>query len=212
MDCEYLDCKNKDSNKCLMCVDGSKYEQTKKKTYGIKKNYNKQSKRMGSKAESIARETNCATIDNVVSSRLTKNSGASYEKSDVWIEGLVNIAQEVKTQEPTRAKGCKTFTIHKEWLDKLDDESKEANQEFWYLIFSFKNTDEQQYVIIDNEIMQGMVATLIHDRKIAKEVQNRINLADKKRIYTEAENLKLQAEIDMLKAEIKLLKEKTSNE
>ena len=205
MDYECSICKHEGTNKCLMCVSGSKYEQIKKKQYGMKKNYNKQSKRMGSKAESIARETNCATIDNVVTSRLTKNSGASYEKSDVWIEGLVNIAQEVKTQEPTRAKGCKTFTIHKEWLDKLDTESKEANQEFWYLIFSFKNTDEQQYVIIDNEVMQGMVATLIHDRKIAKEVQNRINLADKKRIYTEAENLKLQAEIDYLKARIKVL-------
>ena len=78
--------------------------------------------------------------------------------------------------------------------------------DFWYLVFSFKNTDEQQYVIIDKQQLNDMVATMTEDRKVAKEAHRRIDLADKKRIYTEAENLKLQAEVDMLKAEIKLLK------
>ena len=49
-------CKFYESDKCLLCVNGSKYSKIKKKTYGIKKNYNKQSNRMGSKAEKINNE------------------------------------------------------------------------------------------------------------------------------------------------------------
>ena len=204
--CENLDCQFYDSDKCLMCVNNSKYSPVKKKTYGIKKNYNKKSNRMGAKAENIALQTNQATIENTVSSRLTVNSGASHEKSDVWITGLLNAAQEVKTQEIVRARGHSQFTLKREWLDKLNEESKAANQEFWFLTFSFKETDNQLYTVMDNVVLQGMIATMIHDRKIAKECDNKIDIANKKRILIEAENTKLQAKIDLLKAELKLLK------
>ena len=202
MDCEHLDCKNYDSDKCLMCINGSKYVPEKKKTYGIKKNYNKITNRMGSKAEMINHESNTATI----TSSMTPNSGAGKVKGDEQIVGLVNIMQEVKTQEVTRAKGHSQFTIKREWLDKLAEEAPAENMDFWYLVFSFKNTDEQQYVVIDKVQLNDMVATMTEDRKVAKEAHRRIDLADKKRIYAEAENLKLKAEIDMLKAEIKLLR------
>lgn len=195
-------CKFYESDKCLLCVNGSKYSKIKKKTYGIKKNYNKQSNRMGSKAEKINHESNAATI----TSNMTPNSGAGKVKGDEQITGLINIMQEVKTQEVVRAKGHSQFTIKREWLDKLAEEAPAENMDFWYLVFSFKNTDEQQYVIIDKQQLNDMVATMVEDRKVAKEAQDRIDLADKKRMYAEANNLKLQAEIDMLKAEIKILK------
>ena len=202
MDCERLDCKNYDTDKCLMCINGSKYVQEKKKTYGLKKNYNKVTNRMGSKAEIINHESNTATI----TSSMTPNSGAGKIKGDEQIVGLVNIMQEVKTQEVIRARGHSQFTIKREWLDKLAEEAPAENMDFWYLIFSFKNTDEQQYVVIDKQQMNDMIATMTEDRRVAKEAHRRIDLADKKRIYAEAENLKLQAEIDMLKAELKLLR------
>jgi hypothetical protein len=141
-DCPYgnTDCVN--SDQCYLCSNGSKYKPSKKKSSGIQKNFNKQSKRMGSVSETKVQQTNQATIDNVTSSRLTANSGAGFgsgtEKGDAWITGLVEISQEVKTQLPDRAKGCKSFTIQKEWLDKLDYESRKANKEFWWLVFSFK--------------------------------------------------------------------------
>ena len=199
-DCET--CKFYDSDKCTMCVSGSKYMAAQKKSYGLKKNYNKTTNRMGSKAEMINHESNTATI----STSMTPNSGAGKVKGDEQIVGLVNIMQEVKTQEVIRAKGHSQFTIKREWLDKLASEAPAENMDFWYLVFSFKNTDEQQYVVIDKQQMNDMVATMTSDRKVAKEAQRRIDLADKKRKYTEAENLKLQAEIDLLKAELKLLK------
>lgn len=202
MDCDKFDCKFCDTDKCLMCVNYSKYTPEKKKQYGIKKNLNKTSNRMGSKAEMINHESNKATID----SNMTPNSGAGKVKGDEQIRGLVNIMQEVKTQEVVRAKGHTQFTIKREWLDKLEQEAPAENMDFWYLVFSFKNTDTQQYVVIDKAQMNDMIATMVDDRKTAKSANARIAVAEKNRIATETENLALRAKIDALQAEIDLLK------
>ena len=201
------DCIN--TEQCYLCVNASKYKAPKKKTSGLTKNYNKQSKRMGSISETKVQQTNQATIDAVTSSRLTANSGAGFgsgtEKGDAWITGLVEISQEVKTQLPDRAKGCKSFTIQKEWLDKLDYESRKANKEFWWLVFSFKETDNQMYVVADNQVFQDMVATLVADRKLAAEAGKKIDLANKQKKVIEAKNTELQATIDYLQAQIECL-------
>jgi hypothetical protein len=194
------DCCNQ--NSCHLCFNGSKYIATKKKKQGIKKNYNKQTKRIGAVSENITQQQNQATIDNVCSSRLTINSGAGQEKGDAWITGLVEIAQEVKTQLVTRAKGHKSFTIQREWLEKLNRESQAAGKEFWWLVFSFKENDEQQYVIAESQVFQDMVATLVHDRKISKEADKKIDLANKQRRMVEAKNTELEAKVDRLQAEL----------
>lgn len=200
----YTDCINCDQ--CYLCSNGSKYKPSKKQQKSIGKNYNKQSNRMGAMSETKVQKTNQATIDNVTSSRLTANSGAGFgsgtEKGDAWITGLVEISQEVKTQLPDRAKGCKSFTIQKEWLDKLDYESRKALKEFWWLVFSFKETDNQMYIVCDNQVFQDMVATLVADRKLATEADMKIDLANKQRRITEARNTELQAQIDRLQAEL----------
>ena len=210
----YTDCKNCDQ--CFLCFDGSKYVPEKKKQQGLKKNYNKQTKRKGAVSENIAQQKNQATIDNICSSRLTINSGAGQEKSDALIQGLVEIAQEVKTQLPERAKGCKNFTISKEWLEKLNRESRAANKEFWWLVFSFKEDDEQQYVVAETEVFQDMVATIVHDRKIAKEADKKIDLANKQKRVAETRNTELEATVDRLQAELDyykaLLKSKESDD
>ena len=202
MDCDKFDCKFCDTDKCLMCVNYSKYTPEKKKQFGIKKNLNKTSNRMGSKAEMINHESNKATID----ASMTPNSGAGKVKGDEQIRGLVNIMQEVKTQEVVRAKGHSQFTIKREWLDKLEKEAPAENMDFWYLVFSFKDTDLQQYVVIDKAQMNDMIATMVDDRKTAKSANARIAVAEKNRIATETENLALRAKIDALQAEIDLLK------
>ena len=198
------DCQN--TEQCHLCLNCSKYKAPKKKSSGLSKNYNKTTKRMGAISETITQKANQATIDNVVSSRLTTNSGAGSEKGDAWITGLVEIAQEVKTQLPNRAKGCKSFTIQREWLEKLDRESKEAFKEFWWLVFSFKEDDEQLYVVADNKIFQDMIANLVADRKTAKEAQAKIDLANKHRRLVDTKNTELQATIDRMQAEIDYLK------
>lgn len=202
MSCPYgkEGCQNTDQ--CLLCFNGNKYVAPKKKQQGLQKNYNKKTKRMGAVSENITQQQNQATIDSVCSSRLTVNSGAGQEKGDAWITGLVEIAQEVKTQLPERAKGCKNFTISREWLEKLNRESKAAMKEFWWLVFSFKEDDEQQYVVAETQVFQDMVANLVHDRKIAKEANKKIDLANKQRRVAETRNTELEAKVDRLQAEL----------
>ena len=205
----YDSCINTDQ--CYLCINGSKRKEPKKKSSGLSsKNYNKQSKRMGSVSETKVQQQNQNTIDNVCSSRLTANSGAGFgsgtEKGDAWITGLVEISQEIKTQLPDRTKGCKSFTIQKEWLDKLTYESQKANKEFWYLLFSFKETDDQFYVVCDNQVFQDMVATLVADRKVAKDAQKQIDIANKAQLLSDKKNSELLATIDRMQAEIDYLK------
>lgn len=200
---EYFDCKHIGGKQCNTCLDGSRYIQKKIKQQGIKKTYAKESKRMGSTFELNNHKNVKKMIDSVVSTDMTPNSGAGKVKGDQEITGIINISEELKTQEVERARGHSQFTIKKEWLDKLDRESKSANREFWYLKFAFKNTDSNHYVVIDAEQMHDMIATIIHDRKIAKEADNKIDVETKKRRLAEAETEKLFAEVEYLKAILK---------
>ena len=201
---DHLDCKNHgDEDYCLLCFNSDKYNPIKKKQGFIKKNTNKQSNRMGSQAEMI----NHKNLENTLKTEanMTPNSGAGKVKGDEQIRGLINWMMESKTQEIERVRGHKQFTIKREWLDKLEKEAPKENIEFWSLIFSFKDNDEKLYAIMDVKQVYDCIATLKEDRKIAKAAQQKIDIANKHRILVEAENTKLQAEIDYLKA---LLKEK----
>lgn len=198
IECKYdkTDCIN--DTMCLMCFNLSRYAPTKKRQNGIKKNLNKQSSRMGSTAEMKNHNNLEKTLSSTAS--MTPNSGAGKIKGDEMIRGLVNWSMESKTQEIVRAKGHKQFTIKREWLDKLERESKEANFEFWNLVFSFKDNDNKLYAVIDMQQVYDIIATLDSDRKIAKAAQQKIDVADKHRIATEAENTALLARIDYLEA------------
>lgn len=205
MSCEYgmNDCKHVGGRQCITCLEGSRYSAKKEIKYGIKKSNAKKSKRMGSEFELNNHREVKRMIDNVVSTDMTPNSGAGRIKGDQEIKGIINISEELKTQEVTRARGHSQFTIKREWLDKLERESKVANREFWYLKFAFKDTDKESYVVIDSEQMHSMIATMINDRKKAIEVDNKIEVEIKKRRLVEAESNKLYAEIEYLKALLK---------
>lgn len=206
MECEYghIDCQNLD-RKCEMCFNSSWYLAPKKRPQGLqKRNLNKgNSKRMGSKFEDNNHKNNANMIKELVSSNMTPNSGAGKVKGDEEITGLVNISEELKTQQPDRARGHSQFTIKRDWLTKLERESKAAKREFWYLKFAFCDTDSESFTIIDTEQMMSMVSTIIHDRKIALEADKKIDVANKRRILVEAENTVLLAKIELLEALLK---------
>ena len=201
MDCKFdkYDCKNcGDDDYCLLCFNADKYTPTKKKQYGIKKNTNKTSGRMGSQAEMINHKRLEQTLD--TKANMTPNSGAGRIKGDEQIKGLVNWMFESKTQEIERARGHKQFTIKREWLDKLEKEAPAENMDFWSLTFSFKDNDEQLYAVMDQQLLLDCIATMVEDRKIAKSAQSKIDVANKHRELIEAENVKLHADIEYLKA------------
>lgn len=173
----------------------------------------RETKRKGSKFEAVNSNNNNAIL---MGSSLTPNSGAGQIKGDERIRGYVSIMEELKEQNATTSKGAKTFTIHKEWLDKLNREAKAENKEFWYLKFAFSTEDAVNsihYSIIDVPQLMSIVKTMWEDRKTANVAQGKIDVANAKANLADAEVLKLKAEIDLLKAEKKLLEdEKLNNE
>ena len=201
MDCleGFGPCANKDK-KCDMCIDGSQFkEYVAKQVKGLRKrNYNKKSNRMGSTFEYNNHKNNKAAIDSVVNTSMTPNSGAgSSIKGDEQITGLIRIMEELKTQEVERARGHSQFTIKREWLDKLDREAPPENMEFWYLKFAFKDTDDKSYVVIDTQQMMDMVTTIVHDRKLANEADSKVEVANKRLEYVNAEMSHILAEEHM---------------
>lgn len=203
MSCEKTDCKNYDSMRCVGCFDFSEYLPPKQIKTMVKKNYNKPSKRMGTTFEMTNHNQNKAMLDSVASSNMTPNSGAGHVKGDEQIRGIINVMEELKTLDPERARGHSSFSIKREWLDKLDREGPKENMEFWYLKFAYKDTDTKSYTVIDSEQMMSMIATIIHDRKIAKEADCRIDVANKRASLKEAESVKLFAEVEYLKSLLK---------
>lgn len=195
---EYEDCKHMGTDYCNKCYTGERYVAAKQKT-GLKKTYAKSSKRMGSTFE-MNNHLSVSNTVKAVSTDMTPNSGAGKVKGDQQIKGLINIMEELKTQQPNRARGHAQFTIKREWLDKLDREAPVENMDFWYLKFAFCDTDGQSYVVFDSKQMADMIATIIHDRQVANEADKRIDVANKKATLAEAESIKLYAEVEYLKA------------
>lgn len=208
MSCEWghSDCANLDK-KCLLCIsDSLHYKQIVRKQVGLRKTMKvKDTGRQGAISEVKAYNQFTNAIDNN-SVQGTPNSGAGKIKGDMQIRGIVNAMIELKTtvaKNAKRAIGKESFTIKREWLDKLKREAKAENKEIYSLCFSFKEFDDQFYAVIEMEHLMDIIATLKQDRLAVKNVDNQIDVYKKRSALLEAENTKLTAEIDYLKAKIK---------
>lgn len=207
MECKWgrTNCKNLNSS-CDACLIEDHFyspvlapwERSKKKTV------NKQDNRMGSRFEYQNHKNNEA----LVSTDMTLNSGATAkEKGDEQIRGIIRIMEELKTQMPDRAKGTKSFSIKRKWLDKLHSEALNENMEFWYLKFAFDEDEAIHsggniYIVTEQDIIMSMVKTMITDRKKAKECDSLIDVYKKKYIEEKAKNTLLTSKIATLKASI----------
>jgi hypothetical protein len=207
MSCEfgYTNCINND--KCYLCVDGSHYKEPKARPQGLKKNVIKTQKtaRMGAISEVKSYNQMKEALNTDVTG--TPNSGAGKIKGDEQIRGLINVMVELKTtvkKNVNKEPGKETFTIQRAWMDKLEREAKEAKMEFQYLKFSFKEHDDKFYCITDDSLIIDMIVTMKHDREELKKIQNEFDVEKKRRELVEAENTKLLAEIELLKAKLKV--------
>lgn len=206
MSCEYGhdDCIN---DKCHLCVDSSQYRQPKVKSTGFKKNIIKtqKTKRMGAISEVKSFNQMEQALNTSVTG--TPNSGAGKVKGDEQIRGLINVMIELKTttrKNLNKEPGKETFTIQRSWLDKLEREAKEENMEFQYLKFSFKEHDDKFYcVTLDTDIID-MIVTMKNDREQLKKIQNEFEVYQRRLELSESKNTTLQAEIDYLKAQLKV--------
>ena len=193
---DYDDCQNI-NERCIHCItDGLHYKEPKQKKI-LKKRNNNGDKRKGSNFEVAAHKKNIEDLAN-----LTINSGATAkEKGDEIIKGLAPLMIEYKTQMPNRAKGIKTFTIHREWLDKLAREAPRYGAEFRVLKFSFSEDEGmreggQIFAILEDKMFQQMYACILNDRKFIDECDAKINLSQKRYERIEQENFLLKAKIE----------------
>ena len=207
-DCKFI------GERCDRCFTTlQQYVPLKRKVYKIAKHAQKADKRGGSNFEFRNHKNNQKMLKDDVVSNMTLNSGATAkEKGDEQIRGIIRIMEELKTKTAYKAPGAKTFTIQKKWLNKLNREAKAENMEFWYLKFCFYESDEEIYCITEQDVISSMVNTMIADRRKAKLVEAKIEVANNRRRLAEAENVKLLTEIDLLKSQLKLQKLSEEND
>lgn len=207
MSCDWgrSDCKN-EGMKCYLCnAPDYHYDPKFKKKQTVAKK--KVTGRQGALFEA-RNHVNNHDLLNDVSSRMTPNSGAGRVKGDEEIRGIINIMEELKTHQKKnegRQPGKETFTIQRAWLEKLNREAKEANKEFWYLKFAFKDQDLDHYIVVEADTIMSMVKTMVEDRRAAKYANSKIEVAEKRARVCEAESALLFAENELLKARIKEL-------
>lgn len=202
MSCEWghNNCSNEDK-RCMICITDSLYYKAPViKQVGLKKNIKvKETARQGSRQEvKVFNQTRDAVQG-------TPNSGAGSIKGDLEIDTMAMIECKTTTKKNEgRQPGKESFSIQRSWLEKLRAEAK-GKKEFHYLVFSFKEHDNDQYVVSDLDVYNSMIATMKHDRAIAKDAQNQIDVHKKFAMLEQAKNTKLIAENEFLKS---LLKEK----
>ena len=211
MSCEWGhdDCQNEGTEKCDTCFSDSFHykKAVAKKFYRFNRRSRTKANRQGSDFEDKTRKIVADALSDKPIVQLTINSGATVrEKGDVQIEGLVTAMIEDKTRTKVHmAKGSKSFTIQHEWLTKLLRESREKHKEFHWLLFSFYQYDNDIYAITEAQEIISMAKTMETDRRAAKAAEKRIAVAERRKEYVEAENKKLVAEIELLKANKELM-------
>lgn len=204
---DHIDCSRLGAN-CDLCFDSFHY----RKKVAKQPSQRKQSvdKRMGSSFEFKNHQNNAALLG--VSTNMTPNSGATgRKKGDEQISGIIEIMEELKTKISKQAPGKETFTMKKEWLEKLNKEAQRENKEFWYLKFSFHEHDENVYVVTEQDIIMSMVKTMVIDRQKANKADALVDVAEKQRQKIHADLIAAQAEIELLKSQLRLTQLKKEN-
>lgn len=206
------ECENfyKYPERCNTCFDQSFFIPRKLKKTSQPRQY-KKSQRMGAKFEESLNQKLNKLVE--ASSSLTPNSGAGKVKGDIEIKGLINIKGELKTKViPKISRGSLSFTIQKEWLDKIIREYKEADMDFGFLAFKFLETDKDTYIVINEEEYESWIATIVADRRKSILAAAEVDMYKTKARASETKLIAAQAEIEALKAEIEFYKKEKEND
>lgn len=198
---ERTDCRNLDV-KCHLCATQDyHYDPVKKKTY--KKSRPKPStNRKGGQFEARNHEKNEHILE--ARSEMTPASGAGSIKGDEQISGIISVMEELKTRSRTLSRGNKSFSVQKDWLEKLEKEAEAAHKEFYYLKFAFGENEKKTYVILDEDMVMSMIKTMAEDRKLKYKIQQEKEVAEKRARAAEAKNIALEAELEYYKVKEKL--------
>jgi len=206
------DCKFLDSKKCDICFTFQQfYKQNEVKApKRLRQRAQKADKRMGARFEKANHDRNVSALRET-ESNMTINSGATRrQKGDENITGYIRVMEELKTQMPDRIKGTKSFTIKREWLDKLNREAIQKGMEFWYLVFTFSENDGNcagdTFVVTEKEMVFSMVQNMLSDRRRADLAAKAAEVSKLELDSVKAENSALHAKIAFLESKLELVK------
>lgn len=158
--CERYDCQNKERN-CFKCFNYAFYKEPKRKQRGLrakkKTNVSQYSENSWENLEGeVANSLN--KIPNYYEATRQLRSGAlPFAPGDVSDPFALMECKERKGNELT-ARGEKSFTIQKEWLDKARQEATSERKEM-FLPFRFKG-DEEIYAVTQWKDIANLISLL----------------------------------------------------
>lgn len=179
MDCTYEnECANAGKS-CFKCFNYSLYKAPKERK-GLKpKSNTKKELKEGMDFENRGTRKYNNTVKQAkdVARRQIASGALHFALGDmITEEELTASLSEFKERGSKDARGAKTITIKKDWLDKLEEEARQMNKNYYFLPFTFKGSDKD-YVAMDYEILlsyiQTIQALLEHNRMLSKLVEEK---------------------------------------
>jgi hypothetical protein len=178
VDCIYEnECANVGKS-CFKCFDYKMFKATKEKKGLQPKSSNKKEVKEGMEFENRGtRKYNHAVRQaKDVAKRQIASGALHFALGDmITEEELTASLSEFKERGSKDARGAKTISIKKEWLDKLEEEAKQMGKTYYFLPFTFKGSDKD-YVALDYDILlsyiQTIQALLEQNRLLTKQIED----------------------------------------
>lgn len=97
-------------------------------------------------------------IAKTVNGKVQSNSGATlFDKGDIKTENWLFEAK-------TCMKEQESFSIKKEWLEKLKQESFAMNKEFYSLVFNFGTQNDENFYILNEKVFK-QILNLLYEKE-----------------------------------------------
>lgn len=176
----YDECKNADKS-CKMCFQMKLYAPIKMRKGLSPKSVRKHETKEGMDFENLGtRKYNQAVHQARDAARRQVNSGAFKNLPGDMIseEELTASLAEFKERGSKTARGEKTISIQKKWLEQLKEEARYMNKDYFFLPFHYKG-DDTEYVVMEYNVLLSYVQTiqmlLEQNRLLRKEIENDSN-------------------------------------
>jgi hypothetical protein len=177
MDCIYeMECSNAEKS-CFKCFNYSLFKVHKEKKGLNAKSANRKEVKEGMDFENrgTSRYNQVIKQSKDVARRQIASGALHFALGDmITEEELTASLAEFKERGSKDARGAKTISIKKEWLDKLEDEARQMGKTYYFLPFSFKGSNKD-YVALDYDILlsyiQTIQALLEHNRLLAAQIE-----------------------------------------
>lgn len=161
------ECKLKNScanfgKSCYKCFDYNMFSRKKERVGLRPKSLTNKQKKEGMDFENRGtRKYNQAiAISKDIARRQIASGSLSFALGDmITEEELTASLAEFKERGSVDSRGRKQITIKKEWLDKLKQEAKDMGKNYYFLPFTFKDSDTD-YVAMEFDILLSYIQTI----------------------------------------------------